>query len=163
MIDINPNLGEAVAFPVSLQTDQMHLCVIPPAGNRPVVGRSFPKTEAGQAAAMRWLTEADRKGYGIYFNANEVKPLGKGHAKAKEAEVSTVRFLHVDADLPAGTALDDVETARAELLAKIKAAPLVPSLIINSGNGLGLFWELSEPVTVTEEYRDDIKARHIAY
>jgi hypothetical protein len=128
MIDIKPNLAEAVAFAFSLRTDQVHLCAIHPAGNRPVVGRSFRKTEAGQAATLRWLTEADRKEYGIYFNANEVEPLGKGHAKAKEAEVSTVRFLHVDADLPAGTAPDDVETARAELLAKIKAAPLVPSL-----------------------------------
>jgi hypothetical protein len=162
MIDIKPNLAEAVAFAVSLPTDQAHLCAIHPAGNRPVVGQSFPKTDSGQAAALRWLTEADRKGYGIYFNANEVKPLGKGHAKAKEAEVSTVRFLHVDADLPAGTAPDDVETARAELLAKIKAAPLVPSLIINSGNGFGLFWELAEPVTVTAENLEDIKARNIA-
>jgi hypothetical protein len=155
-------LAKAVAFAVSLPTDQAHLCAIHPAGNRPVVGQSFPKTDSGQAAALRWLTEADRKGYGIYFNANEVKPLGKGHAKAKEAEVSTVRFLHVDADLPAGTAPDDVETARAELLAKIKAAPLVPSLIINSGNGFGLFWELAEPVTVTAENLEDIKARNIA-
>ena len=111
MIDIKPNLAEAVAFAVSLPTDQAHLCAIHPAGNRPVVGQSFPKTEAGQAAAFRWLTEADRKGYGIYFNANEVKPLGKGHAKAKEDEVSTVQFLHVNAD---GTAPDDVETTRAE-------------------------------------------------
>src|SRR6202051_3473269 len=162
MIDINPNLAEAVAFAVSLPTDQVHLCAIHPAGNRPVIGRSFPKTESGQAAALRWLTEANRKGYGIYFNANEVKPFGKGHAKAKEAEVSTVRFLHVDADLPAGTAPDDVKTARAELLAKIKAAPLVPSLIINSGNGFGLFWELAEPVIVTAENLEDIKARNVA-
>jgi hypothetical protein len=162
MIDIKPNLAEAVAFAVSLPTDQAHLCAIHPAGNRPVVGQSFPKTDSGQAAALRWLTEADRKGYGIYFNANEVKPLGKGHAKAKEAEVSTIRFLHVDADIPVGTAPDDVETARAELLAKIKAAPLVPSLIINSGNGFGLFWELAEPVAVTAENLEDIKARNIA-
>jgi hypothetical protein len=103
MIDIKSNLADAVAFAVSLPTDQVHLCAIHPAGNRPVVGQSFPKTESGQAAILRWLTEADRKGYGIYFNANEVKPFGKGRAKAKEAEVSTVRFLHVDADLPAGT------------------------------------------------------------
>ena len=162
MIEIKPNLAEAVTFAFNLPTDQVHLCAIHPAGNRPVIGQSFPKTEAGQAAALRWLTEADRKGYGIYFNANEVKPLGKGHAKAKEAEVSTVRFLHVDADLPAGTAPDNVETARAELLAKIKAAPLVPSLIINSGNGFGLFWELAEPVTVTAENLEDIKARNVA-
>jgi hypothetical protein len=162
MIDIKPNLAEAVAFAFSLPTDQVHLCAIYPAGNRPVVGRSFRKTEAGQAAALRWLTEADRKGYGIYFNANEVKPLGPGHAKAKETEVSTVRFLHVDADLPVGTAPVDVETARAELLAKIKAAPLEPSLIINSGNGYGLFWELAEPVTVTAENLKDIKACNVA-
>jgi Family of unknown function (DUF5906) len=162
MTDIKPNLAEAVAFAFSLPTDQVHLCAIHPAGNRPVVGRSFRKTEAGQAAAFRWLTEADCKGYGIYFNANEVKPLDKGHAKAKEVEVSIVRFLHVDADLPAGTAPDDVETVRAELLAKIKAAPLEPSLIVNSGNGFGLFWELKEPVPVTAENLKDIKACNVA-
>jgi hypothetical protein len=162
MTDIKPSLAEAGAFAISLPTDQMHLCAIHPDGNRLVVGQSFPKTEAGQAAALRWLETADRKGYGIYFNANEVKPLGKGHAKAKEAEVSTIRFLHVDADLPAGTTPDNFETARAELLAKIKAAPLVPSLIINSGNGFGLFWELVEPVTVTAENLEDIKARNAA-
>jgi hypothetical protein len=162
MTDIKPNLRDAVAFAFSLPTDQAHLCAIHPAGNRPVVGQSFLKAEAGQAAALRWLETADRKGYGIYFNANEVKPLGKGHAKAKEAEVSTVRFLHVDADLPAGTAPDNVETARAELFAKIKAAPLVPSLIINSGNGFGLFWELVEPVIVTAENLKDIKGRNAA-
>src|ERR1700694_1440644 len=162
MIDIKPNLAEAVAFAVSLPTEQVHLCAIHPAGNRPVVGQSFSKTESGQAAALRWLIEADREGDGIYYNANEEEPLGKGHGKAKEAEVSTVRFLHVDADLPAGTAPDDVETVRAELLAKIKAAPLVPSLIINSGNGFGLFWELAEPVTVTAKNLEDVKTRNIA-
>src|SRR3984957_1258703 len=162
MTEIKPSLPEAVEFAFSLPTKRAPLCAIHPAGNHAVVGQSFPKTESGQAAALRWLETADRKGYGIYFNANEVKPLGKGHTKAKEAEVSTVRFLHVDADLPAGTAPDDVETARAELLAKIKAAPFVPSLIINSGNGFGLFWELAEPVTVTAENLEDIKARNIA-
>jgi hypothetical protein len=38
----------------------------------------------------------------------------------------------------------------------------VPSLIINSGNGFGLFWELAEPVTVTAENLEDIKARNVA-
>ena len=61
MIDIKPNLRDAVAFAFSLPTDQAHLCAIHPAGNRPVVGRSFPKTEGGQAAALRWLIEADRE------------------------------------------------------------------------------------------------------
>jgi hypothetical protein len=117
MIDIKPNLRDAVAFAFSLPTDQAHLCAIHPAGNRPVVGQSFPKTEAGQAAALRWLIEADRKGYGIYFNANEVKPLGKGHAKAKETEVRAVHFLHVDVDLPEGTAADKIEAVRAKMLA----------------------------------------------
>jgi hypothetical protein len=92
MIDIRPNLAEAVAFAISLPTDQMHLCAIHPAGNRPVVGRSFPKTESGQAAALRWLTEADRKGYGIYFNANEVKPLGKDMRRRKRPKSRLFAF-----------------------------------------------------------------------
>jgi hypothetical protein len=40
MIHIKPNLAEAVAFAVSLPTDQAHLCAIDPAGNRPVVARA---------------------------------------------------------------------------------------------------------------------------
>ena len=38
----------------------------------------------------------------------------------------------------------------------------MPSLSINSGNGFGLFWELAEPVTVTAENLEDIKARNVA-
>jgi len=85
--------GRTVAglrFRHQLPTDQMHLCAIHPAGNR----RSwpeFPKTESGQAAALRWLTEADRKGYGIYFNAMS-EAARQGTCEGEEAEVSTVRF-----------------------------------------------------------------------
>jgi putative DNA primase/helicase len=157
---VEANLPKAVEFAFGLPTVMMHLTAIDPSGKRPIVGKSFPKTASGKAAALKWVEQAHKGGYGIYFNCNEVKPpLGPGHAKASEADISTVHFLHVDIDPPEGTPADKIETVRARMVSKIKAAE--PSLIINSGNGFGAFFAV-EPVTVTDENRDSIKARNIA-
>ena len=154
------NLPEAVEFIFSLPTAMMHLTAIDPLGKRRPVGKSFAKTDSGKAAALKWITQADEKGYGTYFNCNEVSPpLGPAHVKASEADISTVHFLHVDVDPPEGTPADRLETVRTEMLAKIKQSN--PSLVINSGNGYGVFFAI-DPVTVTDENRDDIKARNIA-
>jgi hypothetical protein len=160
MIEIKPNLRDAVAFAFSLPTDQAHLCAIHPADDRPIVGKSFAKSDSGKAAALKWITQASDGGYGVYFNINEVSPaLRPGHAKASEEDISTVYALHVDVDPPEGTPADRLEAVRAEMLAKINQAK--PSLVINSGNGFGVFFEIA-PVTVTDENRDAIKRRNIA-
>jgi hypothetical protein len=158
---LEPNLPEAIEFAFSLPTSRAHLCAIHPdkVGPGKIVGQSFNKTDSGKAAALRWLTKAHGGGYGIYFNCNDVKPLGTGRVKADEAEVETVHFLHVDVDPPQGTPADKLEVVRAQMLAKIKVAS--PSLIINSGNGYGAFFAI-DPVAVTDENRDAIKARNIA-
>ena len=57
MIDIKPNLAEAVTFAFSLPTDQVHLCAIHPAGNRPVVGVSFSKPTAMDTAFISTPTK----------------------------------------------------------------------------------------------------------
>lgn len=156
---VGANLPKAVEFAFLLPTRMMHLTAIHPSGKRPIVGKSFNKTDSGKAAALRWLTDAASKGYGSYFNINEVTPpLDPGHPKASEADISTVYALHVDVDPPEGTPADTLQTVRAGMLSKIKTAS--PSLIIDSGNGYGVFFAI-DPVTVTDDNLNAIKARNI--
>jgi hypothetical protein len=157
-----PDLLNSIDFACGLPTAKMHLCAIHPAGRLPkIVGQSFEKTASGKAAALKWITRASKGGYGIYFNINEVSPplSTPAHVKASEAEISTVYALHVDVDPPDGTPVDRLATVRAEMLARITAAK--PSLVVNSGNGYGVFFEI-DPVTVTDANRDEIKRRNIA-
>jgi hypothetical protein len=160
--ELQPDFSKAADFAFdSLPTRMVHLTAIHPSGKRPIIGKSFAKTDSGKAAAMRWMADADRSGFGLYWNCNEVwPPLGPGHAKASEADISTVYFQHVDVDPPEGTPPDKFEAWRTDTLAKIKAAPQQPSLIIGSGNGLGLFFAV-DPVTVTDDNRKIIKTRNV--
>jgi len=163
------DIPKAIDFAFSLETDMAHLCAIHPTrknaitGKSDIIGRSFPKTDEGRAAALRWLTKADAGGYGLYFNCNEVTPRSMPYnAKASEAEVTVVHYLHVDVDLPKDTTPGNAEAARAAMRAKIKtASPMPPSLIINTGNGLGVFFAI-DPVVVTDENREVLKAYNIA-
>src|SRR5260370_8822782 len=82
MIDIKPNLAEAVAFAVSLPPEQVHLCAIPPPANRPVVGQGFSKNESRQAAPIRWSPGAVRRGYARTSHSIEANPPSTCPAKA---------------------------------------------------------------------------------
>ena len=123
----------------------MHVTAIHPDRQRPknIKGRSYRRTAAGRAEAQRWIELAQKDGWGIYFNGNDLSAdLGAGRNKASESEVSHVRMLHVDADLPKDTSPADFSAAKAALLARLRAHRLPPSIIINSGNGYGVFWLL---------------------
>ena len=96
----------AVKFLWSLPTEKVHVTAIHPDRQRPknIKGRSYPRTAAGRAEAQRWIELAQKDGWGIYFNGNDLSAdLGAGRNKASESEVSHVRMLHVDADLPKDT------------------------------------------------------------
>jgi hypothetical protein len=154
-----PDFLKAIEFAASLPTSRMHLTAIHPDSKSPPRGKSFNKSEAGRAAALTWITEGNSKGWGVYFNCNEVQALGAGHAKAKETEVSTMHFVHVDVDPPEGTSPENMAAARAAMLERINAAQ--PSLIINSGNGFGCFWAI-DPEPVTADNLLDLKGRNKA-
>ena len=73
-----------------------------------------------------------------------------------------MRMMHVDADLPKDTSPADFSAAKAALLARLRAHRLPPSIIINSGNGYGVFWLLKiriatdrDPIKIA-----DLKARN---
>jgi putative DNA primase/helicase len=139
----------AVEFLWSLPTDKIHVTAIHPDRRRPknIEGRTYPRTGAGRADAQNWIEAGQKDGWGIYFNDNDLSvDLGRRHNKAAEIEVSHVRMMHVDADLPKNTKPDDFAAAKALVLEKIRAHRLPPSYIINSGNGYGVFWLLKERV-----------------
>ncbi len=160
-----PPVTAAIDFLWSLPTDKVHVTAIHPDLPRPknIKGRTYPRTAAGLADAQRWIEVGQKAGWGIYFNDNDLSvDLGSRHNKAAELEVSHVLMMHVDADLPKDTKPEDFVAAKALLLAKIRAHRLPPSLIINSGNGYGVFWTLKERVATGADTVKiaDLKARN---
>jgi len=57
----------------------------------------------------------------------------------------------------------DRERYKARALERIRAAPLAPTLIIDSGGGYHAYWFLCEPVTVTDANRTHIQAVQAAW
>ena len=159
-----PNPMKAVEFLASLPGP-----VHRPDGDQPQNRHDFrPLICQGQCRRPRRVCQGyrdrDREGLRAVFQRQRAKrPAryrqatdGKQIPKAKDADVNVLQSLHVDADVskditdPAAFA-----AAKAELLAAIQAMNKPPTIIIDSGNGFGLFWLLRKPVKVTAR-----KSRH---
>lgn len=77
----------------------------------------------------------------LYFTVNPMScNPGK---KASKADIAALAYLHTDND-PRDGALLDAEKQR--LLADVKSFLIEPSALIDSGNGLGVFYRLKEPI-----------------
>jgi hypothetical protein len=140
---IAPGTVKAVEFLLTLPGPNVNVTAIHPdrAGRDKIIGRTFEKTEIGRTSLTRWIAKAQRAGYGLYFNINGLSiHLSNVHNKARESEVDTLYAFHVDADAPKDLRGEEFIAAKAALLARIKSSPMRPSLIIDSGNGFGLFW-----------------------
>jgi hypothetical protein len=156
----------AAAFLWEAPTAKANLCAIHPTRRGAIRGYTFDKTAANKVAAERWMEKVGAAGFGIYFYVNDLSViLGKSKdvkgniiVKAGDLEVSRVNALHVDLDPPKGTAQADMPAIKANLLSSAAAYVSVPTIIINSGNGLGLFWTLFAPVDVTDENREHLRA-----
>lgn len=161
MSDLHPNPQAAAGFLASLPGDTIHITAIKAEGGK-IIGRSFPKTD--MATVIAALAGANEKGNGIYFNINNLsRPLNTAHPKAGETEVNTVYAFHVDADVDKSIAEPAAfAKAKADLLAGIRALPQPPTIVIDSGNGFGLFWMLKEGIAVTAANRQALKAVNIA-
>jgi len=159
-----PELAKAVDFLWKLPTEKVHVCAIHPTRPGAIRGRTFEKVQRNRANALAWLEAAQQRGYGCYFYINDLSvTLGPNKTKASEAEVSRVNALHVDADVPKGTIPEQMDSAKASLLAKAQSHRLPPSIIIDSGGGFGLFAVLKTPLSLTNENRDGIKLRNKQY
>ena len=160
---VNP--GAAVSFLESLPGLVADLTAIHPTTNK-IVGKTFnvKRNTDDRAACLKFIGDATAKGYGLYFNINSLRtPLGPQHPKANESEVDKLNAFHVDADVdkditdPAAFA-----AAKSELLRAIEGMNRPPTIIVDSGNGYGLFWLLRKPVRVTAANLDTLKGVNIA-
>jgi len=111
------------------------LSAIEPDG--PIQTRTF----RDRRTAQKWIDGWQGK-RNIYFSVNV--PKSDLTKKATKADIGELRAFHCDLDAP-----DDMapEQAKAELLLpRLKAHPLPPSIIIDSGGGLQSYWLLCDPI-----------------
>ncbi|HXR25596.1 MAG TPA: hypothetical protein VN742_09570 [Candidatus Binataceae bacterium] len=153
-------MSNAIDFLTSLPGPLADLTAIHPTSGK-IIGHSFDK--ANRAECEDWITAATARGYGVYFNVNglDIK-LTKERPKAKTSDVTVCNAFHVDADVSKDIAPAEFAAAKAELLRSIRGMNRPPTIIIDSGNGFGLFWMLRKPVKVTDANRDQLTGINIA-
>jgi hypothetical protein len=153
-------VDEAVEFLKQWPGDVANVCAIMPDGGRPIaltVDKNDPNQMGNLAKQLRRGIEAGR---GLYFYGNGLSVrLGLACQKADEREVNTLYCFHVDADVPKGIKDEaEFQKAKTELLERVRSDAQPPSVIIDSGNGFGLFWLLAGPVEVTDANREQFRS-----
>lgn len=160
----------ALEFLASLPGSMIDLTAIS-ADTGKIRGRTFAKGNASDRTnCALWIEQATAKRFGVYFNINSLgvrlgidKRNGETIQKANEPDVTMLNAFHVDGDVSKDigdpTAFAE---AKAELLRAIQGMNKPPSIIIDSGNGYGLFWMLRKGIKVTAANRDQLKAINIA-
>ena len=96
-------------------------------------------------AAREWIVENNdpKKEGNVCYSINPTKQLLTN--KASREGISTVEYLHVDAD-PKDNETSDAFKAR--MLPVIDKFDPQPTFVIDSGNGLHILWRLREPYKV---------------
>lgn len=105
----------------------IHLVAITPDG--PITGKFFGEDAASAAA---WAAEQNLAGRNIYWTVNVSSG---GDKKPSKADITSLRFYHVDVDPPKNGQPWDKEAALQALIARGN-----PSFVIDSGNGLQALW-----------------------
>jgi hypothetical protein len=158
-------MSNAIDFLASLPGSIADLTAIHPTNGK-IKGRSFnvKGNAADRVACETWITDGTTKGFGIYFNVNSLSPRTSWNdpRKAARENVTALNAFHVDADIPKDTAPAEFKTAKSELLRSIRGMNKPPTIIIDSGNGYGLFWVLRKPVKVTAANLDQLTGINIA-
>lgn len=115
--------------------EAIHLVSIPAEGG-PTLGHWFG---ADAACAADWAAKRNADGSNIYWSPNP--PHAGLHKKARKEDVAAVRYAHVDIDPPKGGGGFD----KAAVVAKLQAAEVPPSLVVDSGGGIQALWRLEGP------------------
>lgn len=139
MISQSPNAREVSAFFKAANLDQIHLTAITPDGG--TTARDFG---TNIEAATEWACRHNQAGQNIHWTVNRVR--GDVNRKPSKADITAIRFAHVDVDPPKGSQRWDSEAAYNALI----KAPCPPSIVVASGNGLQGLWR----VTCTESIDD---------
>lgn len=100
------------------------------------------RTFIDSALAEQWINAWNGQ-RNLYFHVNKPGD-NNARSKLKRTDVAAVHYLHVDIDPPNGQAADaEFRDRTLGLLLKSKEPP---TIVINSGNGLGAFWKLTSPI-----------------
>ena len=161
--DLQPDYKAAAEFLGGLPTESINVTALAPDFDKPIASHTYRRDAAGIAACEKFLQKYGTAGRNLYFNCNNLsvrlskskRKLPDGSEKlvykAKEAEVREVVMAFVDMDPPKGTPQTDLPATKVAMIARAKAYMPAPTIIIDSGNGLGCFWILTKPIPVTSD------------
>jgi hypothetical protein len=120
---------------------------------RPTITKSFSDERSATDFIRHYNVD-----HNVYYSVNPLKN-NNATKKAEKANTAQTEYLHVDADPNDG---ESPEAFKERLLPLIQARSILPSLIVDSGNGMNLLWRLETPVIVTSpEIIADIEARNV--
>lgn len=117
------------------------------AGEKKVLTRTA-ETIAGHLG--RW----DRKDRGMYFCVGTISPdapISIGGTQRCKVNIRESCMLHGEVDLK------DVEIDSAEVVTRLRALPLPPSILVNSGNGIHAYWLLKESIAPDDHFEATLK------
>jgi hypothetical protein len=115
----------------------VYFCSLPNEKNDPNEPNEQHVWTRDLGAVEDFIGEWNRPGRGLFFCVSTIN--GKKRNKENVAEIPG---LWADIDFK------DVKETPDSILKRVKALPLPPSIIVQSGNGLHLYWRFKEPVTI---------------
>jgi len=95
----------------------------------------------------RWIKAENRPGFGVYYLPNPLKPGATTHSKENIAGISCI---YVDVDFK-----DVTETAD-EVMKRLGDLLLQPTLIVSSGHGCHVLWQLKEETACDAPEFEDV-------
>jgi len=88
----------------------------------------------------------------LYFSVNPLKHQ-KGK-KATKADIAALACRHADIDPREG---EPLASERTRIFAAVQAFPIKPTALVNSGNGVGVFWRLNTPIPTVDGNFDELE------
>ncbi len=154
----------AVEFLRALDPSGRHNLVAIAPGRR-LEGRTF---EPGDWSGIReWVDARDGRS-NLYYSVNEPSS-DAPHDKLSKRDIASIRAVHVDIDPNESKASDldgkkrHVEEERLRLkrqIADLNAAPVPPSMAVDSGGGVQLIWRLSQKLDA-QLWTDEAEAQNL--
>lgn len=105
------------------------------------VGADHENTIEGFFKNKSFIRSKNSEGYNVYFFPNhpskDVYKEGVTHLSGRH--IDTFKYVFIDMDLK-----DKVYASKEEFLAKVAEFPLKPSMVVNSGNGVHVYWKIKD-------------------
>jgi RecA-family ATPase len=141
-------LGSAAAIAFLKQLDptgRHNLVAIDPIRGG-IEGRTFEPGAWPEMAA--WIAERDGK-TGLYVSVNEPRE-GAPHKKLSKRDISGVRAVAIDVDLPGENADAEVQRLKQQIRNCFAASP--PTLLVDSGGGIHAYWLFARKLDTAQHW-----------